>query len=135
MKQIHIASTVILNPNNELLLVRKKGSDYFQLVGGKIQKDENEIDTVIRETFEEIGLQLAVSDLTYLGEHQTQAVNEKDTLVYGSIFIVQLSTAFTPSIANEIEAYTWMNLVNYQQYQWAHLAKEFVQPWWLKLNS
>lgn len=135
MKHIYIASTVILNPNNELLLVRKKGSDYFQLVGGKIQKGESEIETVIRETFEEIGLQLTYSDLTYLGEHETQAVNEIETRVRGSIFIVHLSTPFTPLIANEIEAFVWITLANYQQYQWAHLAKEFVQPWWLKLNS
>ena len=137
MKHLYIASTVILNPKNDLLLVRKKGSNYFQLVGGKIQKEEeeNEIDTVIRESFEEIGLQLTYSDLTYLGEHETQAVNEEETQVHGSIFIVQLAENFEPKIANEIEEFAWMNPQNYKNYSWAHLAEEFVQPWWLQLIS
>ena len=133
MKHIYIASAVILNSKNELLLVRKKGSKYFQLTGGKMESDESEIETVIREVKEEIGLNVSMDQLTYLGEHQTQAVNEINTIVHGSIFIVKIENVFTPIIANEIEEYVWLNKNNYTQYTWAHLAEEFVQPWWLKL--
>jgi|SRR5690606_27488379 len=133
MKNIYIASAVILNKKNELLLVRKKKSKYFQLTGGKIDPDETEIDTVIREIEEEIGLHVSMDQLTYLGEHETIAVNEKDTRVHGSIFIVQLQEDFVPKIAHEIEEYVWINPSNYTQYTWAHLAEEFVQPWWLQL--
>lgn len=133
MKNIYIASAVILNKKNELLLVRKKKSKYFQLTGGKIDPDETEIDTVIREIEEEIGLHVSMDQLTYLGKHETIAVNEKDTRVHGSIFIVQLQEDFVPKIAHEIEEYVWINPSNYTQYTWAHLAEEFVQPWWLQL--
>ena len=133
MKHIYIASAVILNTNNELLLVRKKGSNYFQLTGGKIDPNENEIQTVIREIKEEIGLSISMSELTYLGEHETHAVNEAETIVHGSIFIVKVENDFIPIIANEIEEYIWLNNNNYTQYTWAHLAEEFVQPWWLQL--
>ena len=133
MKHIYIASAVILNTNNELLLVRKKGSNYFQLTGGKIDPNENEIQTVIREIKEEIGLSISMSELTYLGEHETHAVNEAETIVNGSIFIVKVENDFIPIIANEIEEYIWLNNNNYTQYTWAHLAEEFVQPWWLQL--
>lgn len=133
MKHICIASAVILNTNNELLLVRKKGSNYFQLTGGKRDPNETEIQTVIREIKEEIGLTVSMGELTYLGEHQTKAVNEIETIVHGSIFIVKIENVFTPIIANEIEEYVWLNKNNYTQYTWAHLAEEFVQPWWLKL--
>src|SRR5690606_37384623 len=133
MKHIYIASAVILNSKNELLLVRKKGSQYFQLTGGKIDTKENEIETVIREIKEEIGLSISMGELTYLGEHQTKAVNEIETIVHGSIFIVKIENDFTPIIANEIEEYVWLNKNNYTQYTWAHLAEEFVQPWWLQL--
>ena len=64
MKHICIASAVILNTNNELLLVRKKGSNYFQLTGGKIDPNETEIQTVIREIKEEIGLTVSMGELT-----------------------------------------------------------------------
>lgn len=133
MKHIYIASAVILNTNNELLLVRKKGSNYYQLTGGKIDSNETEIQTVIREIKEEIGLSISMGELTYLGEHETQAVNEAETIVHGSIFIVQVTNDFIPTIANEIEEYAWLNKENYTQYTWAHLAEEFVQPWWLQL--
>ena len=133
MKHIYIASAAILNTNNELLLVRKKGSNYFQLTGGKIDPNENEIQTVIREIKEEIGLCISMSELTYLGEHETQAVNEAETIVHGSIFMVKVEKDFRPIIANEIEEYIWLNNNNYTQYTWAHLAEEFVQPWWLQL--
>ena len=133
MKHICIASAVILNTNNELLLVRKKGSNYFQLTGGKIDPNETEIQTVIREIKEEIGLTVSMGELTYLGEHQKKAVNEIETIVHGSIFIVKIENVFTPIIANEIEEYVWLNKNNYTQYTWAHLAEEFVQPWRLKL--
>src|SRR5690606_41223528 len=76
---------------------------------------------------------VSMDQLTYLGEHQTQAVNEINTIVHGSIFIIQLNEEFEPNIANEIEELTWLNRNNYTKYQWAHLAEEFVQPWWLKL--
>ena len=72
-------------------------------------------------------------DRFHLHEHTTLAVNESDTLVHGSIFIVQVTNEFTPIIANEIEEYIWLNKENYTQYTWAHLAEEFVQPWWLQL--
>ena len=133
MKHIYIASAVILNTKNELLLVRKKGSQYFQLTGGKIDPTDNEIQTVIREIKEEIGLSITMSELTYLGEHETHAVNEAETIVHGSIFIVKVENDFIPIIANEIEEYIWLNNNNYTQYTWAHLAEEFVQPWWLQL--
>lgn len=135
MKHIYIASAVILNTKNELLLVRKKGSNYFQLTGGKIDSNETEIETVIREIKEEIDLHVSIDQLTYLGEHETRAVNETDTIVHGSIFIIQITTNFTPEIGDEIEDFVWLNTSNYKNYQWAHLAEEFVQPWWLRLIS
>lgn len=118
-----------------MLLVRKKNSEYFQLTGGKINANETEIETVIREIKEEIGLELQSNQLNHLGVHETKAVNETETLVHGSIFIVQLKHIFIPQIDNEIAAYIWINKSNYKNYKWAHLAEEFVQPWWLKLHS
>lgn len=133
MKTIHIASVAIINPNKELLLVCKKNSEFYQLTGGKIQKGEQDIETIIREAHEEIGLKILPEQLTFLGLHKTQAVNENNTIVHGSVYWLHLNHFFEPIIANEIEKFAWMNKKNYHKYTWAHLAKELVQPKWLSL--
>lgn len=133
MKKIKIASAAIINSKKELLLVRKKNSTFFQLAGGKINENETKLETVIREIHEEIGLIVTENQLKFLGEHQTKAVNELDTTVQGSLFLIILEADFKPEIANEIEEYAWLNHSNYENYKWAHLAKEFILPIWLKL--
>lgn len=134
MNKISIASVAIINSKKELLLVRKKNSAYYQLVGGKINPNETFEQTIIREAQEEINLTITPQNLNALGTHQTQAVNEQNTIVEGHIYYMCLNTDFEPTIANEIEAYVWLNTTNYQNYQWAHLAKEFVFPFWIELN-
>jgi 8-oxo-dGTP diphosphatase len=133
MNKICIASVAIINSKKELLLVRKKNSSYYQLVGGKIQTNETYEQTIVRETLEEIGYTISINNLQKLGMHTTQAVNEKNTIVEGHIYYLFLSTDFIPKIANEIDEYVWLNNSNYQNYQWAHLAYEFVLPFWKKL--
>lgn len=133
MKTLHIASAAIINPKKELLLVRKKNSEFYQLTGGKMQNGENDIETIIREAKEEIGLEIQPQQLTFLGSHQTKAVNEHNTMVHGTVYWLHLPYFFEPAIANEIDEFVWMNKNNYQEYSWAHLAKELVQPKWLAL--
>mgnify|MGYP003576550282 FL=1 len=133
MKTLHIASVAIINPNKELLLVCKKNSEFYQLTGGKIQNGEKDIETIIREAKEEIGLEIQPHQLTFLGSHQTKAVNENNTMVHGCVYWLNLPYFFEPVIANEIDKFVWMNKNNYQEYSWAHLAKELVQPKWLLL--
>jgi len=135
MNNIYIASAVILNTKKELLLVRKKDSKFFQLPGGKISENETKEKTVIREIKEEINLNITEKQLTFIGDHQTEAVNEKNTIVHGFIFLIALEKNCTINIANEIVEFAWLNKSNYENYKWAHLAEEFVQPIWLKLIS
>jgi 8-oxo-dGTP diphosphatase len=133
MNTIYIASVAIINCKKELLLVRKKQSIFYQLVGGKIQPNETIEQTVIRETLEEVGFKIIEQDLVKMGTHKTKAVNEPNTQVEGHIFYLTLNGEALPIIANEIEDYVWMTPNNYKNYQWAHLAQEFVLPFWLKL--
>lgn len=134
MKKIEIASVAILDTQGRLLLVRKKGSVFYQLVGGKIKAGETLVDTIIRETEEEIGLFLAPKQLTFLGQHTTEAVNERETLVCGHVYTSFLTFDFIPTVANEIEEFAWLDYNSYKKYMWAHLAEELVLPWWLALK-
>lgn len=135
MENIYIASAVILNEQNELLLVRKKESSFFQLAGGKIQENETELETLVREIKEETGLIIPQDSFSFLGLHTTKAVNEDNTLVHGYIYTVRLKHKKTPVAANEIEEFAWINKDNYKKYNWARLAEEFVLPWWLGLKT
>ena len=135
MKHIYIASAMILNAGNEILLVRKKGSTYFQLPGGKIHKNETLFETLKREIFEELNLVISETNCKFLGKHQTQAVNEKNTIVIGNVFSTSNFNLENIRIKNEIEEMVWLNKNNYQDYQWAHLAKEFILPIWLNIVS
>jgi len=135
MENIYIASAVILNDCNELLLVRKKRSSFFQLAGGKIKKDETELETLVREIREETGFIISAGAFSFLGTHTTKAVNEENTLVHGSIYTVRLENGTEPVAANEIEEFAWITKDNYKEYTWARLAEEFVLPWWLELKT
>lgn len=135
MENIYIASAVILNNENELLLVRKKNSSFFQLVGGKIQEDETELQTLVREIREETGLVIPQDAFFFLGRHTTKAVNEEDTLVHGRIYTARLKHNTHPVAASEIEEFVWINKENYKKYNWARLAEEFVLPWWLGFKT
>lgn len=132
MEKITIASAMILNNKNEILLVRKKGSTYFQLPGGKIKNNESYFQTLQRELQEEINLTIEEKNCIFLGNHQTQAVNEKNTIVIGNLFEVIETNINSIQIQNEIEEMAWLNPLNYKNYKWAHLAEEFILPIWLK---
>lgn len=133
MQEIHIAAAMILDAEQQILLVRKKGSAFYQLPGGKIAKGESAVEALLRELQEELGLSFSAAQCTYLGHHTTLAVNEANTRVRGSLFRIQLEAAHQPIALAEIEELVWLNAQNYQQYQWAHLAQEFIMPQWLRL--
>lgn len=135
MNKIYIASAMILNDKNEILLVRKKNSEYFQLPGGKIKNNESNFETLRRELFEEINLLIEEINCLPLGKHETKAVNEKNTIVNGNLFEIVHTNLSNISIKNEIVEMAWINILNYKSYKWAHLAEEFILPIWLNRNN
>lgn len=135
MNKITIASAMILNSRNEILLVRKKGSTFFQLPGGKINNNETFFETLKRELIEEINLEIKETNCIFLGTHETEAVNEKNMRVIGNLFEVIDTNTDNIQIKNEIEEMAWVNQSDYKKYKWAHLAEEFILPIWLKKQT
>ncbi|MEI2273469.1 NUDIX domain-containing protein [Sphingobacterium sp. ML3W] len=131
MHRIVICSAMMLNPEGELLLVRKKGSKYFQLPGGKIAVGESDSEALVRELREELQFDTEPATLQFIGRHVTQAVNERDTLVEGYIYLIKLAMKLDFQPQAELEEVEWINKSNWQDYQLAHLAEEFVIPKWL----
>lgn len=131
MNKIHISVVMLLNPDNDLLLVRKKGSRFFQLPGGKVDVGESLVQAAMREVEEELGIWLNEKELYFLGFHEAKAVNEEDTFVRGDMFRYKLKEFQTFDPRAEIEEVVWVNYNNYEMYQWANLIKEYIQPLWL----
>ncbi|VTR50292.1 mutator mutT protein [Sphingobacterium thalpophilum] len=131
MNKIVICSAMILSPAGNMLMVRKRSSAYFQLPGGKIAAGESDMAALTRELKEELGLEVEVTALRFIGNHVTQAVNEPDTLVEGHIYAMTLGmeTVFRPQA--ELEEVVWISKEHWQMYRLAHLAAEFVVPKWL----
>lgn len=131
---IQISSAIITNDKDELLVVRKRGSTYYMLPGGKIEHAESLIAALLRELKEEINLKFEAQDFIYLGKHSTQAANEKNTRVEGNIFYLATGLHAAIQVHAEIEDAMWLNKAAYGTHKLAHLLEEFAIPRWLVGN-
>ncbi|MEC4117720.1 NUDIX domain-containing protein [Myroides phaeus] len=130
---IYLASALLTNDKNEMLTVRKKGSTYYMMAGGKIELGETPIETLKREIQEELQLNITNDQISLLGTHQTTAVNEANTIVNATIFHVRINNSSIQASA-EIEEIKWVTKENYNNIKLAHLLKEFSLPIWLKMK-
>lgn len=131
MKTLYLASAMLVDEDNRLLTVRKKGSTFYMMPGGKIEAGETAIAALCRELQEELGLQLNLDEVEFLGIHETQAVNELSTMVQGNVFLVVIPSSAVIEAQAEIEEICWLSKENYQRYNLAHLLSEFTLPRWL----
>lgn len=134
MNHIYLANALVTDVAGRMLAVRKKGSTYFQMVGGKLDGNEDSLETLRREFLEEINIDILQHEVVFLGKHATKAVNEDNTEVHANVFHVQLKSLETLKIASEIEEMAWITKENYPTYKLAHLLAEFSLPIWLKME-
>ena len=66
-KTIRIAAALLIEPNGQTLLVRKRGTQAFMQPGGKIDAGEQPAEALARELHEELGLIIEPTDAVYLG--------------------------------------------------------------------
>lgn len=124
MNTITVAAAVILNEQNQLLLVRKKNTQFFMQVGGKLESEELPENTMLREIHEEIGGQARIQQ--FIGRFETLAANEKNHQLVSYVYQVELDQA--PKIDAEIAEMKWIDLDD-DQTLLAPLTKEIVIPW------
>ncbi|MDO5662602.1 MAG: NUDIX domain-containing protein [Brachybacterium sp.] len=87
---IHVAAVCFLRAAAdgwELLAVRKRGTETYMQVGGKIEPGEDPRDTAVREVGEELGALLDPEDLEFLGRYRAAAANEAATDVLADVFL------------------------------------------------
>ncbi len=66
------AARAIIIENNHILVMHrnKHGSQYFTLVGGRVNDNETTEQALVREVMEETGLQVIGASLVYIEEHK-----------------------------------------------------------------
>ena len=124
MNVITVAAAIILNQHNQLLLVRKKNTQFFMQVGGKLEPNEAPEQTMIREIAEEISAKAEIEQ--FVGRFETRAANEAGHQLVSYVYQVSLDQA--PKIDAEIAEMKWIDLDD-QQTLLAPLTKEVVIPW------
>ncbi|MDT0201767.1 dihydrofolate reductase [Nocardioides sp. AE5] len=100
---IEVAAVALVR-DGEVLTVRKRGTDRFMLVGGKLEPGESGEDAARRESAEEVLLRPL--GLEPLGEFTALAANEPGHLVRSQVFVG--ACGGVPEVAAEIAELRWM---------------------------
>ena len=124
--QIVIAAALVQNAAGALLLVRKRGTDYFMLPGGKIESGETPVQALARELREELGTTFDSVEAHFLGVFTAAAANEPDHEVVAHLLAVSLDADATP--AAEIEEMIWADVLNADSFPLAPLVTNAVLP-------
>ncbi|QDD92015.1 NUDIX hydrolase [Pseudomonas oryzihabitans] len=125
---LHIAAAVLLNEQQQLLLVRKRGTSAFMQPGGKIDPGEQPLDALIRELHEELGLVIDPGDATFLGNYQAPAANEPGFMVDCALYWIELKPGDQAITAAEIEEAQWVSIAGACELELAPLTRELVLP-------
>ena len=96
--------------NNCLLVVRNENTTKFLMPGGRVEKGEKELDTLIREIKEELSCNMDISTVKYLGEFEDFAANDPGKKVNIKLYLGNLNGNIEKN--NEIEEIKWFDYKN-----------------------
>jgi 8-oxo-dGTP diphosphatase len=125
-RSLHLAVALLVRPDGQALLVRKRGTRAFVQPGGKIEAGETASAALVRELREELTLDVAEDLLAPLGQASAAAVNEQGWTVHATIF--GLRTALTPIAGAEIVELAWIDPGKPDGLAIAPLSRDHVLP-------
>jgi 8-oxo-dGTP diphosphatase len=118
-----VVAAVALVRNGHVLTVRKRGTERFMLVGGKLEPGESALEAALRETYEEVGL--VVESATLLGEFLSEAANEPGHTLHSTVFWVESDAE--PVASAEIAEVRWTPLRDHPD-DLAPMLEHYVLP-------
>ncbi|WP_426205968.1 NUDIX hydrolase [Pseudomonas sp. TWP3-1] len=125
---IHIAAALLIRPDGQTLLVRKRGTSAFMQPGGKIEADELPVHALARELEEELGLLIDPTQATFLGQFSAPAANEPGFVVQAEIFQLSIDAQVSP--AAEIEEVLWIDPATDGDVILAPLTRDLILPFY-----
>ncbi|UQS17811.1 NUDIX domain-containing protein [Pseudomonas sp. HS6] len=125
---IRIAAALLLNPDGQTLLVRKRGTTAFMQPGGKIEAHELPVHALARELEEELGLVIDAAQAAFLGQFSAPAANEPGFVVQADIFQLTIDTEVSP--AAEIEEVVWIDPATDGDVVLAPLTRDLILPFY-----
>lgn len=102
-KAIHKIGAAFLM-NKKIIVVRKKGTEEFIILGGRHDGDETHEQNLKKEAREE--LQLKISDFSYLGRFEDIAIFENVPIIM-DVYLVKCTG--NPKPDSEIKEYLWVD--------------------------
>ncbi|MBP8642415.1 MAG: NUDIX domain-containing protein [Bacteroidales bacterium] len=93
-----------------ILLVRNEGTVKYLMPGGRVEKGENDLETLQREIEEELSCKIDTKNISYVGEYQDIAANDFGYIVDIKLYHGEIIGDIVPS--NEIAEYLWFNPLN-----------------------
>lgn len=105
-RRIHVAAAIVTDTAGRAIVVRKYGTTGFMQPGGKIERGESALATLIRELREELGLEVDVNATEFLGSFEAAALNEPGQMVRAEVFALATDAELRP--AAEIDEIYWL---------------------------
>lgn len=127
MSNIDVAAIVFTDDTGRVLCVRKRTSPRFQLPGGKPEGDETKVHTAIRETREEVGIDVDAEQLSYLGTFTAKASNEPGHTVTSTVFL-HVGVPTDPAPDAEIAEAAWIDPADHTGVELAPLLQHEIFP-------
>ncbi len=107
---------LVVADNGQMLLLKRqhplKGL-YWDIPGGRLQKNETLNDALVREVNEEIGLENIPSIEPFimaLTDIRVPVQNSDAGLIF-SVFLIRIAKAFTPQLSSEHIHFEWCSLL------------------------
>lgn len=122
-----VCRALFLNDINQILFVKKTGSDFWSLPGGKLDSDDTSVqDCLIREIKEELGVMSTINEIKFV-----QELHKNDTRYIELIWEASLSV--DPCINQiNIQEVSDGELIDIKWFDKENLHNENVKPEFLK---
>jgi len=132
VKVIRIAAALLIGADGRTLLVRKRGTQAFMQPGGKIDAGESAPVALVRELYEELGLQVLPEHAQFLGEFSAVAANEPGFEVNCQLYRLDIGQEVAP--AAEIEEVVWVDAGEVDHLHLAPLTRDSILPLYRSLQ-
>ncbi|HAR99542.1 MAG: phosphohydrolase (MutT/nudix family protein) [Candidatus Moranbacteria bacterium GW2011_GWC2_37_73] len=110
MNKIIIASGPVIIKNNKVLLNISGKDTFWKFCGGIVEENENLIETATREAYEEMGINIKITNTEPFLFHTTK---EKDGEIF-DVVLVHFFADFTGEIIphKEVHEHEWLDINN-----------------------